>query len=240
MLLINGSIPALKESEHDLKCCLGALTCEVAADVQGGELKASIAFPALALFDLFRTPIRLIPDSINMLISANIAMKRIQAYLDVRSLSPCSFHFAHRGLRRLQCGCISGSILTLRHAVQSWSFYHAWFMTCLPASYVVGSKGLHPLQSATQYSFALDQLDDVKQPPQLPAAEADGPAIVVRDATFAWDGEGKDGDQSAPTLHDIDLQVSEACACRAAHGTVIHCWPPICWQLPAEEPARIR
>ena len=51
---------------------------------QGGELKASIAFPALALFDLFRNPIRLIPDSINMLISANIAMNRLQAYLDVR------------------------------------------------------------------------------------------------------------------------------------------------------------
>jgi hypothetical protein len=53
---------------------------------QGGELKASIAFPALALFDLFRNPIRLIPDAINMLISANVAMNRLQAYLDVRPL----------------------------------------------------------------------------------------------------------------------------------------------------------
>ncbi len=57
--------------------------------MQGGELKASIAFPALALFDLFRNPIRLIPDSINMLISANIAMNRLQAYLDVRWSSFC-------------------------------------------------------------------------------------------------------------------------------------------------------
>ncbi len=51
------------------------------------------------------------------------------------------------------------------------------------------------------------QLEDVKQPPQLPAAEADGPAIVVRDATFAWDGEDKNAEEPAPTLHDIDLQV---------------------------------
>lgn len=56
--------------------------------MQGGELKASIAFPALALFDLFRNPIRLIPDCLNMLISAHIAMKRLQAFLDVRSPTP--------------------------------------------------------------------------------------------------------------------------------------------------------
>ena len=56
--------------------------------------------------------------------------------------------------------------------------------------------------------FAAVQLEDVKQPPQLPAAEADGPAIVVRDATFAWDGEDKDAEEPPPTLHDIDLEVS--------------------------------
>ena len=59
-------------------CCIAVL--------QGGELKASIAFPALALFDLFRNPIRLIPDSLNMLISASVAMNRLQAYLDVRPI----------------------------------------------------------------------------------------------------------------------------------------------------------
>ena len=64
--------------------CCSAKSISACSCAQGGELKASIAFPALALFDLFRNPIRLIPDSINMLISANIAMNRLQAYLDVR------------------------------------------------------------------------------------------------------------------------------------------------------------
>ena len=52
------------------------------------------------------------------------------------------------------------------------------------------------------------QLDDITQPPLLPAAEADEPAIIVRGATFAWDGKDKDGGDPAPTLHGIDLQVS--------------------------------
>ena len=54
---------------------------------------------------------------------------------------------------------------------------------------------------------AVLQLDDVTQPPQLSAAGTDQPAIVVHNATFAWGGEDKDGDEPAPTLHDIDLQV---------------------------------
>jgi len=60
--------------------------------------------------------------------------------------------------------------------------------------------------------FAAVQLEDVKQPPQLPTAEADGLAIVVRDATFAWDGEDKGAEEPAPTLHDIDLQVPRLAA----------------------------
>jgi len=55
----------------------------------------------------------------------------------------------------------------------------------------------------------LAQLDDVKQPPQLPAAEAHQPAIIVRDATFAWDGEDKDADEPTPTLRNTDLQVPD-------------------------------
>ena len=88
-MLVRTLHPISVRCEHDLGC-VSALAGKTTCSLQGGELKASIAFPALALFDLFRNPIRLIPDSLNMLVNAYIAVKRLQAYIDVRSSTPCS------------------------------------------------------------------------------------------------------------------------------------------------------
>ena len=52
--------------------------------MQGYQLKASIAFPALALFNLLRDPIRQLPDCITSFINARIAARRLQDFLHVR------------------------------------------------------------------------------------------------------------------------------------------------------------
>ena len=54
-------------------------------------------------------------------------------------------------------------------------------------------------------SCACAQLEDVKQPPQLPAAQPGQPAVTVRGASFSWDGEGEM--QPEPALSDMDIQV---------------------------------
>ena len=53
--------------------------------VQGYELKASIAFPALALFNLLRQPIRQMPECITSFINARVAAGRLQEYIQVPS-----------------------------------------------------------------------------------------------------------------------------------------------------------
>ena len=57
--------------------------------LQGYELRASIAFPALALFNLLRDPIRQLPDCITSFINARIAARRLQDFLHV---SPFDAH----------------------------------------------------------------------------------------------------------------------------------------------------
>ena len=58
--------------------------------VQGGQVRASVAFPALALFDLLREPIRSLPSSISAYINAFVAQKRLQEFLGVRAVpAPC-------------------------------------------------------------------------------------------------------------------------------------------------------
>ncbi len=52
---------------------------------QGGQVRASVAFPALALFDLLREPIRMLPSSISAYINASVAQKRLQELLGVRA-----------------------------------------------------------------------------------------------------------------------------------------------------------
>jgi hypothetical protein len=56
----------------------------IIACAQGGQLRASVAFPALALFNLLREPIRILPMSITGYISAFVALKRLQQYVEVR------------------------------------------------------------------------------------------------------------------------------------------------------------
>ena len=48
-------------------------------------MRASVAFPALALFDLLREPIRMLPSSFSAYINASVALKRLQEFLGVRA-----------------------------------------------------------------------------------------------------------------------------------------------------------
>lgn len=49
---------------------------------QGNELTADIAFPALAYFDLLRFPIIMLPTQVMNFISARVALKRLQEFVD--------------------------------------------------------------------------------------------------------------------------------------------------------------
>ena len=53
---------------------------------QGYSLTASVAFPALALFNLLRFPVMMFPNQIMNIIAAKVALDRIQKYMQV------SFH----------------------------------------------------------------------------------------------------------------------------------------------------
>ena len=48
----------------------------------GYELEASIAFPALSLFNLLRFPVMMLPTQLENIINANVAMKRIQGFME--------------------------------------------------------------------------------------------------------------------------------------------------------------
>ena len=49
----------------------------------GYPLTASVAFPALALFNLLRFPVMMFPNQIMNLIAAKVALDRIQNYMQV-------------------------------------------------------------------------------------------------------------------------------------------------------------
>ena len=49
-----------------------------------------MAFPALALFDLLREPMSMLPAGINAGINTLIAQKRLQEFLEARSWAPRS------------------------------------------------------------------------------------------------------------------------------------------------------
>ena len=53
----------------------------------GREMTADIAFPALALFNLLRQPLQMLPNYVNSLINARVSLGRMQAFLRV---SPAS------------------------------------------------------------------------------------------------------------------------------------------------------
>ena len=52
---------------------------------QGYSLTASVAFPALALFNLLRFPVMMFPNQIMNIIAAKVALDRIQNYMQVTS-----------------------------------------------------------------------------------------------------------------------------------------------------------
>ena len=72
---------------HELTLDCRLSVTKPCVSVQGYELRASIAFPALALFNLLRDPIRQLPDCITSLINARIAARRLQDFLHVSSLA---------------------------------------------------------------------------------------------------------------------------------------------------------
>jgi len=51
--------------------------------ILGYPLTASVAFPALALFNLLRFPVMMFPNQIMNLIAAKVALDRIQKYMQV-------------------------------------------------------------------------------------------------------------------------------------------------------------
>lgn len=48
----------------------------------GGSLSASVAFPALALFQLLRFPVMMFPNQITNLINGAVALKRLQSFME--------------------------------------------------------------------------------------------------------------------------------------------------------------
>lgn len=48
----------------------------------GGSLTASIAFPALSLFQLLRFPVMMFPNQITNLINGGVALKRLQSFME--------------------------------------------------------------------------------------------------------------------------------------------------------------
>ncbi|CAG9464562.1 unnamed protein product [Pedinophyceae sp. YPF-701] len=55
--------------------------------MRGNELTADIAFPALALFNQLRFPIQVLPNQINNLINATVALRRMQEFLGAEELA---------------------------------------------------------------------------------------------------------------------------------------------------------
>ena len=67
----------------------------------GNELTADVAFPSLAYFDLLRFPIIMLPNQVMNFISARIALKRLQEFIDADEVDqpPVSTHLLHLVLR---------------------------------------------------------------------------------------------------------------------------------------------
>ena len=47
----------------------------------GKQMSAAMAFPALALFNLLRQPLMMLPNYINSVINARVSIARLQTYL---------------------------------------------------------------------------------------------------------------------------------------------------------------
>ena len=58
-----------------------SLTSLATFSLLGHKLTAAVAFPALALFDLLSMPVNHLPDIINQLAAARVALNRIAGFL---------------------------------------------------------------------------------------------------------------------------------------------------------------
>jgi len=65
-----------------------AMTSFIAFVGMGDDLTAAVAFPALALFNLLRFPIIMLPMIINQVINAKVAGTRLQAFFDADEADP--------------------------------------------------------------------------------------------------------------------------------------------------------
>lgn len=64
---------------------------------QGNALTADVAFPALAYFDLLRFPIIVLPNQVMNFISARVALKRLQEFVDADEVEQPP-HSTHQNL----------------------------------------------------------------------------------------------------------------------------------------------
>ena len=51
--------------------------------MSGDQLTPSVAFPALAFFNLLRQPLSMLPEQITNVINASVALGRVQKYMEV-------------------------------------------------------------------------------------------------------------------------------------------------------------
>ena len=56
--------------------------------LRGGALTADVALPALALFQLLRFPVMMLPSQINAIVAGRVAVDRIQTYLAEEEVAP--------------------------------------------------------------------------------------------------------------------------------------------------------
>jgi ATP-binding cassette subfamily C (CFTR/MRP) protein 1 len=54
--------------------------------LRGGTLTAKVAFPALALFNLMRFPIVMLPTQIMNMVAARVALQRLQKFMDAEEM----------------------------------------------------------------------------------------------------------------------------------------------------------
>ena len=90
---------------------LVSLAAFVAYSLLGNELTADKAFPALALFNLLRFPILVIPMQIQNLINGSVSLKRMQAYMDAEEAAPNP---------PAPSGAVAGDAITLEKAAFAW------------------------------------------------------------------------------------------------------------------------
>ena len=76
----------------------------------GKQMSAAMAFPALALFNLLRQPLMMLPNYINSVINAKVSIGRLQTYLQVGGVH----------LNLAECSVFLGSIMSFQEQNLKW------------------------------------------------------------------------------------------------------------------------